>query len=288
MNDLFDFKPKAMQFAVMGNPIAHSRSPDIHREFALQTGVNLQYDRIQVDGGFAQAVSHFQASGGGGLNITVPFKVDAWQLCTRPGNLLSARGDTARAVNTLCFRENGVIYGDNTDGVGLVSDIQQNIGLSIQGISILLIGAGGAVRGVLGPLLECRPGSVDLTNRTMSKASELAELFDEKINPVSLQKVGRRQYDLVINGTAAGLDGQMPELDAQCINQNTLVYDMVYGTHITPFMEWALDNGARAVHDGLGMLVEQAAASFYLWHGVHPQTKPVIELISKIHYVRNI
>lgn len=287
MNDLFDFKPKAIRFAVMGNPVEHSRSPDIHREFALQTSINLQYDRIRVDGGFDQAVSHFQASNGAGLNITVPFKVDAWKLCARSGNQLSARADVARAVNTLHFQENGTIYGDNTDGIGLVTDLKQNLGLAMEESSILLIGAGGAVRGVLEPLLECRPARLDLTNRTMSKASDMAELFGEKVTPVTLRETGRRQYDLVINGTSAGLEGQMPELNPHCINSNTLAYDMTYGTQLTPFMEWALDNGSYAVHDGLGMLVEQAAASFYLWHGVHPQTKPVIELISKIHHVRS-
>ncbi len=288
MNDLFDFKPKAVRFAVMGNPVEHSRSPEIHREFALQTGINLEYDRIRIDGGFEQAVSHFQASNGAGLNITVPFKVDAWKLCNRPGNQLSNRAGTARAVNTLRFEENGTIYGDNTDGTGLVTDLEQNIGLALESLSILLIGAGGAVRGILEPLLACCPARLDITNRTMSKASEMADLFGEKVNPVTLQETGRRQYDLVINGTAAGLEGQMPELDSHCIGPNTLAYDMVYGSRLTPFMEWALDNGAYAVHDGLGMLVEQAAASFHLWHGVHPQTRPVVELISKIHHVRSI
>jgi len=288
MNDLFDFKPKAVRFAVMGNPVEHSRSPEIHLEFALQTGINLEYDRIRIDGGFEQAVSHFQASNGAGLNITVPFKVDAWKLCNHPGNQLSNRAGTARAVNTLRFEENGTIYGDNTDGTGLVTDLEQNIGLALESLSILLIGAGGAVRGILEPLLACCPARLDITNRTMSKASEMADLFGEKVNPVTLQETGRRQYDLVINGTAAGLEGQMPELDAHCIGPNTLAYDMVYGSRLTPFMEWALDNGAYAVHDGLGMLVEQAAASFHLWHGVHPQTRPVVELISKIHHVRSI
>lgn len=288
MNDLFDFKPKAVRFAVMGNPVEHSRSPEIHLEFALQTGINLEYDRIRIDGGFEQAVSHFQASNGAGLNITVPFKVDAWKLCNHPGNQLSNRAGTARAVNTLRFEENGTIYGDNTDGTGLVTDLEQNIGLALESLSILLIGAGGAVRGILEPLLACCPARLDITNRTMSKASEMADLFGEKVNPVTLQETGQRQYDLVINGTAAGLEGQMPELDAHCIGPNTLAYDMVYGSRLTPFMEWALDNGAYAVHDGLGMLVEQAAASFHLWHGVHPQTRPVVELISKIHHVRSI
>ena len=287
MNDLFDFKPKAIRFAVMGNPIEHSRSPDIHREFALQTSLNLEYDRIRVDGGFDQAVSHFQASNGAGLNITVPFKIDAWQLCARSGNQLSARADVAKAVNTLLFQKNGTIYGDNTDGIGLVADLQQNLGFAIEQSSILLVGAGGAVRGVLEPLLECCPARLDLTNRTMSKASDMAELFGEKVTPVTLQETGRRKYDLVINGTAAGLEGRTPELNPHCINSNTLAYDMTYGSQLTPFMEWALHNGAYAVHDGLGMLVEQAAASFYLWHGVHPQTKPVIEQISKIHHVRS-
>ncbi|MXZ80769.1 MAG: shikimate dehydrogenase [Gammaproteobacteria bacterium] len=288
MSDLFDFKPKPVRFAVMGNPVKHSRSPDIHREFAMQTGITMEYDRIQVDGGFDQAVSHFQASGGGGLNITVPFKVEAWKLCSRAGNRLSARAVSAMAVNTLRFETDGSVFGDNTDGIGLVADIQQNIGLSIKSRSILLVGAGGAARGVLQPLLECGPAYLGLTNRTPGKASELAGYFGDGVAPLTFQETGQRRFDLVINATAASLDGQVPDLDPRCIGANTLAYDMVYGPRSTPFMEWALDNGTDTVHDGLGMLVEQAAASFSFWHGVRPQTRPVIELISKIHHVQAV
>ncbi|MYD75736.1 MAG: shikimate dehydrogenase, partial [Gammaproteobacteria bacterium] len=154
--------------------------------------------------------------------------------------------------------------------------------------SILLVGAGGAARGVLQPLLECGPAYLGLTNRTPGKASELAGYFGDGVAPLTFQETGQRRFDLVINATAASLDGQVPDLDPRCIGANTLAYDMVYGPRSTPFMEWALDNGTDTVHDGLGMLVEQAAASFSFWHGVRPQTRPVIELISKIHHVQAV
>ena len=280
MTDLFDFGARRTDFAVMGNPVQHSRSPDIHRQFALQYGITLEYGKIQVDpGGFGQAVSHFHANGGAGLNITVPYKEEAWQFCCNAGNRLSARADTAQAVNTLRFDPDGTVFGDNTDGLGLVRDIQGNLGLSLDGISILVLGAGGAVRGILEPLLDCRPEQLCLSNRTSSRATALAGQFGGSVIALGMEEAGQRPYDLIINGTSSGLAGARPLIPDSCIHSGTLAYDLMYGPQPTDFMKWALDCGARAAYDGLGMLVEQAAESFFIWHNTRPDTEPVIHLI---------
>ena len=282
MTDLFDFTPTATTFAVMGNPVKHSKSPQIHDMFARQCGVHMDYQAIQVDsGGFEQAVSHFAAHGGGGLNITVPYKVEAWMLCQRSGNQCSERAGLAEAVNTLRFEKNGIIAGDNTDGKGMVTDIQQNIGCPLGGRSILVIGAGGAVRGILGPLLECNPSNITITNRTVSKATALAQRIGSGIESLALDRCGDRSYDMVINGTAASLGQQLPNISPACIAAHTNVYDMMYSQQPTIFMQWALSCGAASANDGLGMLVEQAAESFYIWHGIRPDTGPVLEALRK-------
>jgi shikimate dehydrogenase len=286
MNDLFDFRPPMRDFAVMGNPVAHSKSPLIHGLFADQCGIRLNYTRIQVDpGGFDQAVSHFSAHGGAGLNITVPFKVEAWELCRRSGNSLSDRARTARSVNTLHFSSDQGVIGDNTDGVGMIRDIEHNLGYPVAGRRVLIIGAGGAVRGVLGPLLACRPASVLVVNRTASRAEALVANYDAeqgtRLTAGSLGSVNEA-YDLVINGTAASLDQALPDVSSACFKPDTLAYDMMYGSEPTCFMKWALDNAAGSASDGLGMLVEQAAESFFLWHDVRPDTKPVISHLRKV------
>ncbi|NKB76129.1 MAG: shikimate dehydrogenase [Gammaproteobacteria bacterium] len=283
MSDLFDFKPQSKSYAVMGNPISHSKSPTIHSLFAQQCDISLQYDRVQVDiGGFEQAVSHFQAHDGAGLNITVPFKVDAWQLCEKPNNRLSSRAYLAQSVNTLKFESDGSIYGDNTDGFGMVHDIQHNIGYSLSNKNVLIIGAGGAVRGVLGPLLECLPRSVTIANRTSSKAHELAEQFDNPLlTPTSLTKTNPDGYDLIINGSAASLSNELPGIESHCVHSETVIYDMMYASQPTLFMKWSLSHGAIRAFDGLGMLVEQAAEAFFVWHNQRPDTKSVIELLRK-------
>ena len=282
MTDLFDFTARATTFAVMGNPVKHSKSPQIHDMFASQCRVNMEYQRIQVDpGGFGQAVSHFAAHGGGGLNITVPYKVDAWQLCQRAANQCSDRAQLAEAVNTLRFDSGGVVYGDNTDGCGIVTDIQQNLGFPIRDRSILVVGAGGAVRGILGPIFECRPARITIANRTVSKASDLAARFDSGVDSVALDQCEDQTYDMVINGTATSLGQQLPGISPSCIAAQTLVYDMMYSLQPTVFMQWALSSGAASAHDGLGMLVEQAAESFYIWHGVRPDTVPVLQALRK-------
>ena len=282
MSDLFDFKAPSRHFAVMGDPVAHSRSPQIHRLFARQFGIPLEYDRIQVDaGGFHQAVSHFAAHGGGGLNITLPFKVEAWKLCAQPGNQLSARAQRAGAVNTLGFDSERGIFGDNTDGVGLVRDIENNLGLEIAGKRVLVLGAGGAVRGILGPLAAREPAALTVANRTAAKASALAEAFGNHAHTSNLRgcgfdKIDGLVCDLIINGTSASLDNALPDIAPNCLGAHSVAYDLMYARRPTRFMEWALANGAGTASDGFGMLVEQAAESFRIWHGPQPDTAPVI------------
>ena len=298
MTDLFDFQAKPNHFAVMGDPVAHSRSPQIHRLFARQFDITLEYERIRVDaGGFDQAVSHFAAHGGAGLNVTLPFKVDAWKLCGRAGNQPSARAMRAEAVNTLRFDSARGMFGDNTDGVGMVRDIENNLGVEIAGKRVLVLGAGGAVRGVLGPLAERAPASLLIANRTADKARALAEKFgggggggggnnNFNISGCGYKRIAGAAFDLVINGTSASLDGELPAglaagVTPDCIGARSVVYDMMYAQRPTVFMEWARANGAGTVSDGLGMLVEQAAESFHLWHDRRPDTAPVIRALRK-------
>ena len=266
------------QYAVFGNPIKHSRSPQIHAAFAKQTGQALHYRAHKVElGRFAEVASEFFRNGGRGLNITVPFKLDAFEFADE----LSGRARRAGAVNTLARGEDGRIYGDNTDGVGMVRDINDNLGWPVAGKRILVLGAGGAVRGILGPLLKQRPEELVVANRTLEKAEALAELFAE-LGPVSgqpFEALPGRQFDLIINGTSASLSGDLPPLPSHILSNEGSAYDMMYGAEPTPFMRWAAAEAAWAVSDGLGMLVEQAAESFCIWRGVRPDTRPIIELI---------
>jgi len=278
MTDLFDFDRPPDQYGVMGNPIAHSKSPQIHTEFARQTRERMVYRAMLVDlGGFAQAVGNFQANGGKGVNVTVPFKQDAWRLADE----LSERAQRAGAVNTLVFGENNRIFGDNTDGVGLLRDIQQNHQLSLAGKRILMLGAGGAARGVVAPLLESKPQSLIIANRTVDRAIELAQAFSnqEKVAGCAFAELAGQQFDLVINATSASLQGKLPPLPPGLLAQGAACYDMMYGREPTPFLQWARQQGCQKLMDGLGMLVEQAAESFALWRGKRPETTPVIELL---------
>ncbi len=262
------------RYAVMGNPIAHSKSPLIHSMFAQQTGQHMQYDALLVDkDGFEQAVAEFRQSGGLGLNVTVPFKQQAWSLAQER----SARAELAGAVNTLDFSA-GQCFGDNTDGVGLVRDLMQNHQLDLAGRNILVLGAGGAVRGVLAPLLQQQPNNIIIANRTANKATELAELFASygNIEGMGLDAIPTKPFDLIINGTAASLQGDVPAVPTNCINDSTCAYDMMYAAQATAFMAWAQKQGAQKYLDGLGMLVEQAAESFYLWRKLRPETAAVI------------
>lgn len=266
------------RYAVMGNPIAHSKSPMIHTLFARETGQKLEYRAILVElGQFADAVQAFRTEGGKGLNVTVPFKRDAWRLVDER----SACAALAGAVNTIQFREDGTLYGDNTDGIGMIRDIRDNLGVALAGKRVLLLGAGGAVRGVLGPLLEEKPATVVIANRTPDRAQELADAFEEqgRVEGSSFADLDGTRYDIVINGTSASLKGEAPPLPEGILARDAFCYDMMYAAEPTAFMRWADDEGCERVADGLGMLVEQAAESFRLWRGVRPQTAPVIKAV---------
>ncbi len=263
------------RYAVMGNPIAHSQSPRIHSLFAQQTGEDLVYEAILVPtDGFAEAVTRFRREGGKGLNVTVPFKQEAWALADEH----APRAARAGAVNTLSFLQDNRIRGDNTDGVGLLRDLTVNNGASLRDKQLLILGAGGAVRGVLEPLLAEGPARVQIGNRTASKAVALAEDFTD-LGPITgcgLDELAGQRFDLIINGTAAGLSGEVPTIPDDVLKPGGWCYDMMYGTQPTAFVRWAQTHGAEKALDGLGMLVEQAGESFYLWRGVRPQTQPVI------------
>ncbi len=273
---------KLEKFAVFGHPIGHSKSPVIHQQFAKQFGLDITYEAIDVaENEFEQTVREFGKNGGNGLNITVPYKLEAWQLA----DVRSERAELAGAVNTLKFStgNNGElkIFGDNTDGVGLVTDIQGNYQVKIKNKKVLVLGAGGAVRGILAPLLDCQPQLLLLANRTVSKAEVLVEIFGHKgtIKATGFDNLADQQFDLIINGTAASLKGEVPPLPGTIFAKNALAYDLMYSAEPTPFMEWAKNQGAAKQTDGLGMLVEQAAESFYIWNGLRPDTGPVIKLL---------
>jgi shikimate dehydrogenase len=260
----------------MGYPVSHSRSPVIHRLFALQTNQELQYELLQVaPEKLEAAVRQFQRTGGKGLNITVPHKGEAAKLCDH----LSERASTAGAVNTLSFRD-GEIRGDNTDGIGLLRDLVINLGATIEGADILILGAGGATRGIVGPLLEMQPLSLCIANRTIEKAEALADHFSHS-GPVTACRFSvvpvTRNYDLIINATSAGHRGETPPYPAAAVSKDTLCYDLSYGLKPTPFSEWAREQGAERSVMGWGMLVEQGAESFNIWRGVRPDTAPVLK-----------
>ena len=261
-------------YAVFGNPVRHSKSPQIHAAFAEQCEQDMQYRAILVDeGDFAAAARRFFDKGGRGLNITVPFKRDAFEFA----DALSDRARLAGAVNTLIASGEG-ITGDNTDGVGLVRDMVANLGWVLRDQRVLLLGAGGAARGVLAPLLREKPAEFLIVNRTAERAEGLAEEFGElgNLQGGGFERMAGRQFDIVINATSASLAGDLPPLPEDLLTERSCCYDMMYGSEPTVFMRWSAQNTASAVADGLGMLVEQAAESFYLWRGRRPQTGPVI------------
>lgn len=263
------------KYAVIGNPIQHSKSPQIHAAFAEQTGEDIEYGRILGDmEDFYGDVRDFVGAGGKGLNVTVPFKERAWQLVNERSKLARHAG----AVNTIIVLENGRLRGDNTDGIGLVRDLEQNHGFDLEGKRILLIGAGGASRGILLPLLEKHPQEVVIANRTESKAVDLAHLFTEQgqVRGVGLEHEYDEPFDLIINGTSAGLSGRVPAISAGSLKPGGWTYDMMYSDEPTAFVRWGLEQGAAKALDGFGMLIEQAAESFFLWRGVRPETAPVI------------
>lgn len=264
------------RYGVMGYPVSHSRSPVIHRLFALQTGQDLQYELLQVSPEKLEtAVRQFQRTGGKGLNVTVPHKTAVLQLVDQ----ISERASTAGAVNTLAFK-GGEIHGDNTDGIGLLRDLGVNLGLPLQEASILILGAGGATRGIVGPLLEMQPRSLRIANRTLDKAQIIADHFARQ-GPISACRFDRvpvdEPYDLIINATSAGVHGETPPYPEAAVSENSFCYDLSYGVNATPFSQWAREHGAAKSVMGWGMLVEQAAESFEIWRGVRPDTAPVLK-----------
>lgn len=263
------------RYAVFGNPVSHSQSPWIHARFAELTKQDLRYDRVEAPlEGFETALRTFIADGGKGLNVTVPFKEEAW----RAVDERSERAERAGAVNTIAVKENGCLFGDNTDGIGLVRDLRDNHDLRIAGRRVVILGAGGAVRGILDPLAAEGPAALVIANRTVERAQALLPLCDAvPTTACGFEKLaGMEPFDLVINGTSTGLSGGMPDLPSGIFANGAAAHDLVYGAHPTPFMDWSRKAGAETVLDGLGMLVEQAAESFRLWRGVRPATGGVI------------
>jgi len=272
--------PPVDRYAVVGDPIGHSRSPAIHTLFARQTGQRLSYAALRVPaGGLAAAVAAFRAAGVRGLNVTVPLKEEAFGLAATR----TPRAARAGAVNTLLLDGPGAPRGDNTDGCGLVRDLGANLGVELAGRALLVLGAGGAVRGILEPLLGERPARLVIANRTAARAAALAAEF-AGLGPVTgggFAALAGARFDLVINATAASLQGAGLALPESLAIADGLAYDLVYAAAPTPFLRWAEGHGAARVADGLGMLVEQAAESFALWRGVRPQTAPVIAALRK-------
>jgi len=271
------------RYAVMGNPVAHSQSPAIHSLFAEQTGQQLYYEPLLVaEGDFSQAVALFFAEGGRGLNVTVPFKQQAWQLAGQ----LTERARRGGTVNTLWKDSQGVIQGDTTDGAGLVHDLVHNQGLHIKGWRVLVLGAGGAVRSIIEPLLAQQPESLVIANRTAEKARELVAALEHTPDLLAcgLDELNA-PFDLVINGTSAGLHDGCPAFPQAIVGPDTVAYDMMYGAGQTAFNHAMLSLGASKALDGVGMLVEQAAESFLLWRGVRPQTRAVLSSIrERLHH----
>jgi shikimate dehydrogenase len=264
------------RYGVIGYPVSHSRSPVIHRLFALQTGQQLQYELLQVSPEKLEiAVRQFHRTGGKGLNVTVPHKQTVAKLCDN----VSERARVAGAVNTLSFVDEE-IHGDNTDGIGLLRDLVVNLGINLDGANILILGAGGATRGIVGPLLEMEPSSIRIANRSLGRAQTIADEFGH-LGPVSVCRFNAvpvtEQYDLIINATSAGVKGETPPYPVAAIGEKTFCYDLSYGINPTPFSVWAREHGAEKSVMGWGMLVEQAAESFNIWRGVMPDTAPVLK-----------
>ncbi len=269
-------------YAVIGNPIAHSMSPQIHTAFAVETEQNLVYEKLLADvDQFSEAVEAFRKRGGKGLNVTVPFKQYAWAWSDHR----SERAERAGAVNTILFNDDGSSLSDNTDGIGLVRDILHNHAGTIYQKRVLILGAGGAVRGVLAPILAENPAQLVIANRTVKRATELADTFSDlgKVIGCGFSDLEGESFDLVINGTAASLQGEVPPLPSGVVTQKSFCYDMMYGKkEDTAFVLWAREQGAKCAVDGLGMLVEQAAESFYLWRDVRPETQPVLAALRDV------
>lgn len=272
--------PSVKNYAVYGNPVSHSKSPRIHRLFAAQFGIRLNYRAIEVPvTDLAAYIGAFGAESGRGLNITLPFKQEAARLCAT----LSQRAVKADSVNTIRFDGRGHIHGDSTDGVGLINDLTLNRHIELGGRRILILGAGGAARALLEPLCAQRPGAMVIANRTLARARELALRFSSPVDikAMSYPELGHEKFDLIINATSLSLAGEAPPLPPGILAANARCYDLMYAAAPTAFMRWGLAQGAAEVADGLGMLVEQAAAGFYIWHGVKPETGAVLHALRR-------
>ena len=262
-------------YAVIGHPVKHSRSPFIHERFARQFDLHFTYGRIDAaPEAFTGAVHRFFSQGGRGLNVTLPHKQSALGLVSQ----LTPRAQRAGAINTLSLLEDGSLAGDNTDGIGLVRDLVDNFGATVAGRRVLLLGAGGAARGALDPLLELQPSTLTIANRSADRAQALATEFagSGELHGCGFADLQGGAYDLVINATAASLGNEALPLPAGCVDAQSFCYDMVYGAADTPFVHWAQQRGCTRAVMGLGMLVEQAAESFFIWHGLRPDTAPVL------------
>lgn len=266
-------------YAVIGNPISHSKSPLIHTEFAKQTGQDLDYIAREIPlNELAEGLKQLQTEGFKGINITVPFKEQAWQIV----NNKSEHATRAGAINTILFNDDGSLYGDNTDGIGLCRDLVDNHNIELADKRILLLGAGGAARGVIEPLLGYKPAELVIANRTASKAQGLAQLYDDfgNVSGGGFNDLSG-SFDVIINATAASLQGEVPPLPDNILSNNASCYDMMYSNTDTAFITWAKERGVAKSIDGLGMLVEQASEAFYLWRGVKPETQVIIEFIRR-------
>lgn len=264
-------------YLVYGNPIKQSKSPFIHTAFAKETDQNIEYkSQLAELDGFEQTVKLFISEGGKGANVTAPFKEEAMAMCDE----LSEHAKFSGAVNTLSFK-NGKIYGDTTDGVGLVNDLLSH-NIQLENSRILLLGAGGASKGVVLPLLNQKPKHLTIANRTVSKAEAIAQQYtNQPITAMSFEDANKQEFDLIINATSAGLSGNSVPISENIISTNTACYDMTYGKNLTPFLQMATKQNAKQIIDGLGMLVGQAAESFYLWRGVRPETSKVLNELRK-------
>lgn len=267
------------QYAVFGHPIKHSKSPRIHRLFAEQTQQLIKYEAHDVPAeSFQQTIENFFDLGGLGLNCTVPLKELAWQYA----DSLSERAQFSKAVNTLAIQKDGTVLGDNTDGIGLVTDLTINHAIDLSKRKILILGAGGASRGIIAPLMSQSPDNIVIANRTVEKAVKLSQEFSilGNIHGCSYEALKNQQFDLIINATSASLTGNLPELENHLLAEGGCCYDLAYGNEPTVFVEWGHKQNARQSMDGLGMLVEQAAEAFFIWRGIRPKTEQIIQLLN--------
>lgn len=279
MTDNFSLNPEADNYCLAGNPVEHSISPQIHHAFASQAAQNIHYQKILVDiGGFAPFLELFRKKGGKGLNVTLPFKGDACRLMDET----TARAGKCESVNTIWFSDEGTSHGDTTDGRGLVRDLLNNR-IDIRDREILVLGAGGAVRGILMDLFEAGPACITIVNRTYSRAEALVGQFQGfgNLSLLPVEHLAAHQFDIIINGTSASLKGELPPLPQGLLKHGASCYDMAYTDRETVFVQWARQQGAVKALDGMGMLVEQAAESFFIWRGVRPDTGPVIDMLRR-------